>query len=436
MRGASGGDTRLKRRACRAPLPTIHRFHDIRKGFEREPRIAHKPYGFVITAYFAAVHVDMGKHGIGGVQRPRVRRVLVGPRAHQQDKIGLLKDGPLMASGRTGARGVGEHAERERVPFVHASLAHHRGRHRQGEMFLKPGKGRARRGEVHAAARDDHGVTAGKQTFRHAAHGIQRRHDRIKRIMAERDAPLFGLRRHTEHVVGEQEHDGTGPPGTGHREGLIHVVLHAVRRMYPPRPLGAGRKQTDMVEFLKRIAILILQRDLLKHDHKRNRGFQRFRKRGHHKRRRGAVLGDHDAGALADAGIAVRHVAAAVFGTVGDLAQSKFLKGQAEALREPLSEKLMDAVPQEHPSDAVPNRIVLFSTRCHLLFLSMPDATSGVLGYDSLKTSRLRRREAILWKSENLSACIPVREPPCISSAAPEGWNPCSDRESRPDFPL
>lgn len=103
MRGASAGDTRLERRACRAPLPTIHRFHDIRKGFEREPRIAHKPYGFVITAYFAAVHVDMGKHGIGGVQRPRVRRVLVGPRAHQQDKIGLLKDGPLMASGRTGA---------------------------------------------------------------------------------------------------------------------------------------------------------------------------------------------------------------------------------------------------------------------------------------------------------------------------------------------
>lgn len=117
-----------------------------------------------------------------------------------------------MASGRTGARGVGEHAERERMPFVHASLAHHRGRHRQGEMFLKPGKGRARRGEVHAAARDDHGVTAGKQTFRHAAHGIQRRHDRIKRIMAERDAPLFGLRRHTEHVVGEQEHDGAGRP--------------------------------------------------------------------------------------------------------------------------------------------------------------------------------------------------------------------------------
>ncbi len=66
VRGASGGDTRLKRRACRAPLPTIHRFHDIRKGFEREPRIAHKPYGFVITTYFAAVHVDMGKHGIGG----------------------------------------------------------------------------------------------------------------------------------------------------------------------------------------------------------------------------------------------------------------------------------------------------------------------------------------------------------------------------------
>lgn len=54
-----------------------------------------------------------------------------------------------MASGRTGTRGVGEHAERERVPFVHASLAHHRGRHRQGEMFLKPGKGRARRREVH-----------------------------------------------------------------------------------------------------------------------------------------------------------------------------------------------------------------------------------------------------------------------------------------------
>ena len=100
-----------------------------------------------------------------------------------------------------------------------------------------------------------------------------------------------------------------------------------------------------------------------------NRGFQRFRKRGHHKRRRGAVLGDHDAGALADAGIAVRYVAAAVFGTVGDLAQSQLLKGQAEALREPLSEKFMDAVPQEHPSDAVPNRIVLFSTRCHLLFL-------------------------------------------------------------------
>lgn len=78
-------------------------------------------------------------------------------------------------------------------------------------MFLKPGK--AAHAEKCARRRPRRSRGYGwKQTFRHAAHGIQRRHDRIKRIMAERDAPLFGLRRHTETCRWEQEHDGTGRP--------------------------------------------------------------------------------------------------------------------------------------------------------------------------------------------------------------------------------
>lgn len=85
VRGASGGDTRLKRRACRAPLPTIHRFHDIRKGFEREPRIAHKPYGFVIIGLLRRCPCRYGQTRHRRGTRPRVRRVLVGPRAHQQE---------------------------------------------------------------------------------------------------------------------------------------------------------------------------------------------------------------------------------------------------------------------------------------------------------------------------------------------------------------
>ena len=163
-----------------------------------------------MTAYFAAVHVDMGKHGIGGVQRPRVRRVLVGPRAHQQDKIGLLKDGPLMASGRTGARWRWR-ARRARAGAVRPRLPRPSpwsppaGRNvpeaRQGPRT--PRRGARRR------PRRSRGFTAGKAdvlaTPRTASRGGM---TGSKRTMAERDAPLFGLRRHTEHVVGEQEHDG------------------------------------------------------------------------------------------------------------------------------------------------------------------------------------------------------------------------------------
>lgn len=121
----------MLRRKRRVPCAVSHHpsFHDIRKGFEREPRIAHKPYGFVITAYFAAVHVYMGKHGIGGYS-VHESVAFWSVRVPTSRMIGLLKDdGPLVASGGTRARGVGEHAER--VPFVHAALAHHRGRHRQ-----------------------------------------------------------------------------------------------------------------------------------------------------------------------------------------------------------------------------------------------------------------------------------------------------------------
>ena len=106
-------------------------------------------------------------------------------------------------------------------------------------------------------------------------------------------------------------------------------------------------------ELLEGVPVLVLQRDLLQQHDQRDGGLERFGGSGDHQRGGRAVLGDHDAGALADAGIPVRHVAAAILGPVGDLAKPQLFKGDAQALRQPLAEEFMDAVTEQHLADAV-----------------------------------------------------------------------------------
>ena len=258
-----------------------------------------------------------------------------------------------MTAHGAGAEGIGHDAQRQRMQLAHAALAHDGGRHRQGELFLQGGQGLAGGGEVHAAAGDDHRITAVQQRLCHILDGVPARHDPVERVMAQAGRARGRRGGQIEHVVGDEQHRRAGTARAGGGKGLIHIGFHAFGRGHAARPLGAGGKEPDVIELLEGVPVLVLQRDLLQQHDQRDGGLERFGGSGDHQRGGRAVLGDHDAGALADAGIPVRHVAAAILGPVGDLAKPQLFKGDAQALRQSLAEEFMDAVTEQHLADAV-----------------------------------------------------------------------------------
>ncbi len=321
--------------------------------FEAEPGIAGQPYRLVVAADFLRVDVQVQVAGIGGQQAPAVGAVLVGATADQEHHVGLAHHAVESFGGGAAAEGIADHAEGQRVLFIHGALAHQGGGHRQVATLLQVAQRLHCAGGMHAAAGDDQWPFRRGQAGGGLGNAGRVRRAAVQRHPAERGAAAEALVDFRgQKLAGHQQHRRAGTATGGSGEGHVHVVVDAGHAVQPSHPLADRREQGQVVEFLEGIAVGDVAVHFLDQRHHRGGRLQRLRQRRHQQGGGRSVLrGDH-ADPAAGAGIAVGHRATGVLGTVGDLADAVAGRRQVKAGGDALAEHHLDAVAGEGGGDA------------------------------------------------------------------------------------
>ena len=126
-----------------------------------------------------------------------------------------------------------------------------------------------------------------------------------------------------QNVDRNQQNRRPGPAGSRGDDGHIDIVVDAPGMLHTAHPLGATRKQRDVIDLRCGIPIENAPTDFLHQGNNRHRRFQRFRQARHQQRCRGPVHRSDKTEAPGNARITVGHHRAGRLGAIARLVDAE-----------------------------------------------------------------------------------------------------------------